>query len=88
LQMIDVDSFVLDEKGDEMDSLQFSQIIQTKNKISFFIGGPDGILPDIKKKAKTISLSKMTFTHEMCSVFLLEQIYRSFMILNNRKYHR
>jgi 23S rRNA (pseudouridine1915-N3)-methyltransferase len=87
-QMIDANTYILDEKGACIDSIEFSKLVQKNDNLKFIIGGPDGILPDVKKSAKTISLSKMTFTHEMCALFLLEQVYRAFMILNNRKYHR
>ena len=43
---------------------------------------------NLKKKTSRISLSKMTFTHEMCRLFLLEQVYRSAMINSNRAYHK
>jgi len=87
-EKIDSNTYILDEKGREMGSLEFSKLLLGREKISFVIGGPDGVLPELKKKAKLISLSKMTFTHEMCSLFLLEQIYRGFMILGGKKYHR
>lgn len=81
-------TYVLDAEGAQMDSVQFSKLFSSGEKISFIIGGPEGISPALKKKAKLISLSKMTFTHEMCALFLLEQIYRSFMIIKNKPYHR
>ena len=87
-ERMDSNTYILDEKGKEIDSLEFSKLLFGREKISFVIGGPDGVLPELKKKAKLISLSKMTFTHEMCALFLLEQIYRGFMILGGKKYHR
>ena len=58
-------------------------------KVNFLIGGPLGLSAEVLDKAKMVlSLSKMTFTHDMVRIFLLEQIYRAFTILNNEKYHK
>jgi len=83
---IDDNTFVLDVEGKEMSSKEFSELFD--KDITFLIGGAYGISDTVKNKCKTISLSKMTFTHEMCRLFLLEQIYRADMIRNNRKYHK
>ena len=81
--------FILDEKGSEYASIEFSNLINTiEEEIVLIIGGADGLEKSIKEKYKTICLSKMTFTHEMARLFLLEQLYRSFMILKNRSYHK
>ncbi|MFH0927058.1 MAG: 23S rRNA (pseudouridine(1915)-N(3))-methyltransferase RlmH [Candidatus Micrarchaeota archaeon] len=88
IEMLDANSYVLDEKGRGMDSLEFARLLLGREKISFFIGGPDGVSDSVRKKARLVSLSKMTFTHEMCALFLLEQVYRGFMIMGNKKYHR
>jgi len=57
--------------------------------IEFIIGGADGISPRILKACqKSISLSSMTFTHQMARILLLEQIYRACRILNNEPYHK
>lgn len=81
--------FIMDERGKDFTSIDFSKLIQkTEDDICFVIGGSDGLLNDIKTENKTICLSKMTFTHEMARLFLTEQIYRSMMILNNRSYHK
>ncbi|MFA6089182.1 MAG: 23S rRNA (pseudouridine(1915)-N(3))-methyltransferase RlmH [Candidatus Woesearchaeota archaeon] len=84
-------TFLLDELGKEYSSKDFSKLFNSlEGEITFVIGGHDGISEDLKKekKIKLLSLSKMTLTHEMARLFLIEQIYRGFMILNNRKYHR
>ncbi len=85
-------AYILDAAGRQLDSLEFSKLVKSADlsspPLTFVIGGPDGISPELKKKAKTISLSKMTFTHEMCRLFLLEQIYRAYQIAQNRPYHR
>lgn len=78
--------YVLDETGREMTSVEFSNII--KDEISFVIGGPDGTDDSLKKEFELISLSKMTFTHEMARLFLIEQIYRAKTIQDNKNYHR
>ena len=81
--------FILDEKGVEFSSLDFSNFMnKIEGEIVFIIGGAYGLEDRIKKDINLISLSKMTFIHEMARLFLLEQIYRGFMIINNRNYHK
>jgi 23S rRNA (pseudouridine1915-N3)-methyltransferase len=82
---LDDNTFILDEAGKEMNSKEFSNLFKD-GAITFVVGGPEGVSK--KLKGKRISLSKMTFTHEMARLFLLEQIYRSYMIITDRKYHR
>jgi len=61
---------------------------QDSGKIAFVIGGPHGFTPPTLQQADLIlSLSKMTFTHQMVRLFLLEQMYRAFTILAHKKYH-
>ncbi len=85
-------AYILDAAGRQLDSLEFAKLVKmaelSSPPLTFIIGGPDGITAELKKKSKTISLSKMTFTHEMCRLFLLEQIYRAHQIAQNRPYHR
>lgn len=89
LNYVDINAFILDEKGKELSSVEFAEMIKRhEGVITFVIGGADGIENDVKRKSKTISLSKMTFVHEMARLFLIEQIYRSCMINSGRKYHR
>lgn len=84
---------VLDEKGEQMDSVQFSHLLERhKNAgdadITFIIGGPFGLTESVKKNAKKmLSFSRFTFTHEQIRVLLLEQLYRANMILAGRTYH-
>ncbi|MCL2689960.1 MAG: 23S rRNA (pseudouridine(1915)-N(3))-methyltransferase RlmH [Chitinispirillia bacterium] len=80
----------LSEDGDQYTSTEFSALLEKLGpRILFVIGGPDGISPKVKSHARVLlSLSKMTFTHEMARMFLLEQIYRAISIKCNRKYHR
>lgn len=84
---------LLDEQGTMFSSMEFSNFFQkqmnsgTKEMI-FIIGGAYGVDESIKKKAHfVISLSKMTFTHQMIRLLLTEQIYRSMTILKNEQYH-
>ncbi|MFQ5475046.1 MAG: 23S rRNA (pseudouridine(1915)-N(3))-methyltransferase RlmH [Candidatus Nanoarchaeia archaeon] len=78
-----------DEKGKEMSSKEFSRVLKKETDITFIIGGTLGLSEKVKKRAdKTISLSKMTFTHQMARLILLEQIYRAQMIIKNRPYHK
>jgi 23S rRNA (pseudouridine1915-N3)-methyltransferase len=84
---------LLDEKGQEFDSVKFSVFIEKltvmpgKNVV-FLIGGAFGHHDSIRKKATyLVSLSKMTFSHQMVRLFLTEQLYRAFTILKNEKYH-
>lgn len=64
--------------------------IQTENSnIVFIIGGSYGLSDEVKSKAKLhMSFSKMTFPHQLFRVFLLEQIYRAYKIINNESYHK
>jgi len=83
---------LLDEKGNEMNSEEFAKWIEKNRSIHkrmvFVIGGPYGFSEEFKKQFPySISLSKMTFSHEMVRVIFLEQLYRSFSILHNQKYH-
>jgi 23S rRNA (pseudouridine1915-N3)-methyltransferase len=85
--------FVLSEEGKELTSLEFSErikrIVSDNKQIVFIIGGPFGLSEEVKKKADLIlSVSKMTFTHEMVRLFLLEQIYRAISIIKNKNYHK
>lgn len=84
---------LLDEKGKDFGSIEFSQFLQKKmnsgiKNLILVIGGPYGFSEKIYQKAAgRISLSKMTFSHQMIRLFLVEQIYRAFTILNNEPYH-
>ena len=84
----------LDLNKSEFTSEEFASFIQKKmveggSSISFVIGGSYGLSDDLKKRCNTsISLSKLTFLHQMTRLILLEQIYRAFKILNNETYHK
>lgn len=81
---------VLSEEGKEFTSIEFSDFIKNNNRdITYIIGGTDGLSDKVKERADLVmSLSKMTFTHEMAQLFFLEQIYRHQMIKSGRSYHR
>lgn len=81
---------VLGEEGKQFSSVEFSEMIKKINKnITFVIGSCEGLSEEVKRRANLIlSLSKMTFLHEMAQLFLAEQLYRHCMIKNNRSYHR
>jgi len=83
---------VLDEKGKEMDSVEFSGFLggfkDRGETLCFVIGGAFGLADGLKADAGTLlSFSKMTFTHQMVRLILLEQIYRGFCILSGKEYH-
>lgn len=84
---------LLDEKGAEYTSVEFSQKITAyqnsgvKNVV-FIIGGPYGFSPDVYALAsEKISLSKMTFSHQMVRAIFTEQLYRAFTIIKGEPYH-
>lgn len=63
--------------------------LDVRGSVCFAIGGPVGLSEDVLKKADSVlSLSKMTMTHEMCRLFLMEQVYRAFTIIEGHKYHK
>lgn len=84
---------LLDDKGKNFTSIEFSQYLQKKmnsgiKQLVLVIGGPYGFSDALYKKANgKISLSKMTFSHQMIRLFIVEQIYRGFTILRNEPYH-
>ncbi len=80
-------------EGEEISSVELANKLDktfiTNSNITFIIGGSDGIKHTIKEKCNyKLSFSKMTFPHGMFRLILLEQIYRSFKILNNETYHK
>ena len=84
---------ILDIKGKQLTSEEFASFINneltTQSNITFVIGSSNGLDEEIKKLTnKKISFSLLTFPHQLFRVILLEQIYRSFKILNNETYHK
>lgn len=96
LSHITADSMVvaLCIEGKEMDSLHLSQVMQNAavggtSKIVFVIGGSWGLSDAVKKRADVrLSMSPMTFPHQLARVMVLEQIYRAFQIASGGKYHK
>lgn len=84
----------LDLNKKELDSIEFAKYINNQMekhgaRITFVIGGSYGLSDEVKDRVNdSISLSKMTFLHQMTRLILLEQIYRGFKILNNETYHK
>ncbi|WP_298539007.1 23S rRNA (pseudouridine(1915)-N(3))-methyltransferase RlmH [uncultured Aquimarina sp.] len=84
---------LLDENGKQYDSVGFSELLQKHmnsgiKQLIFVIGGPYGFSPDVYNRANgKLSLSKMTFSHQMIRLFFIEQLYRGFTILKNEPYH-
>lgn len=92
---IDKSDFViaLDEKGKEMDSAEFAELIRRLEiegkKICFVVGNWSGLEEKIKGEANLIlSLSKLTFPYQLARIILLEQIYRAFTIIRGIGYHK
>lgn len=85
---------VLNEKGTEFSSSEFARWFEGEQnrgtkEVVFVIGGSDGIGSGVSARANLkLSLGKMTWTHEMCRVLLLEQVYRACCILRKIPYHR
>jgi 23S rRNA (pseudouridine1915-N3)-methyltransferase len=84
---------LLREDGQEKDSVAFAQWLSremeaTEGRLILSIGGPWGASEALRRRADAaLSLSRMTFTHEMCFLFLAEQLYRAFSILQGSGYH-
>ncbi len=84
---------LLDEHGKEYGSVEFSEYLQKQmnagvRTLSFVVGGAFGFSPAVYAAAQhKISLSRMTFNHQMVRLFFVEQLYRAFTILRHEKYH-
>jgi 23S rRNA (pseudouridine1915-N3)-methyltransferase len=82
-------SVTLHPDGKIIDSYEFSKLLDGKIAVKFYIGGAYGFEDDFLKKSDTvISLGKLTMSHKIAKVVLLEQIYRGFSILSNHPYHK
>src|SRR3989338_10332046 len=80
----------LERVGENMKSEDFSEFVKKQEKnICFIIGGPEGLAPIVLEKSQFhLSLSNMTFTHQIARLLILEQIYRAFTIIKGEKYHK
>lgn len=96
LSKISEDEFVitLEIKGKMLDSVELSKLIEEKliygfSKITFVIGGSNGLSEDVIRRSNYhLSFSKVTFPHQLMRLILTEQIYRAFTIINNKEYHK
>ena len=94
MQLIKPSDYVvlLDERGSEFRSIEFAKWLQKKQmatkRLLFIVGGAYGFSNNIYERAnEKISLSRMTFSHQMIRLFFVEQLYRAFTILRNEPYH-
>ena len=87
------DVILLDDKGQEFTSMKFSEYIEKKSvsglkRLVFVVGGPYGFSQDVYARANgKVSLSKMTFSHQMVRLIFVEQLYRAMTILRGEPYH-
>lgn len=83
---------LLDERGQQFDSISFAEYLNslegTVNQLDFVIGGPYGFSEEVYKRADALlSLSRLTFSHQLVRVIFMEQLYRAFTILKGEPYH-
>lgn len=84
---------LLDEKGSEFSSVEFAKLIERKgvagkSEITFVIGGPYGFSPEAKARANgLVSLSRLTFSHQIVRIIFMEQLYRAMTIIKGEPYH-
>lgn len=83
----------LDPKGKSVTSEEFATLLMKSlekegSKLTFVIGGPEGLSSRLKEKMSLISLSQMTFTHQISRLILVEQIYRAMEIQKGSQYHK
>jgi len=79
----------LDERGREMSSREFAELLKNRPKVSFLIGGADGLSEEVKEKSNLLlSLSKFTLQHDVARIVLLEQLFRAQEINRGSPYHR
>ncbi len=85
---------LMDRQGSQMTSRRFAtflgkRLVLPARSLTFLVGGADGVAEAIVARAdEVLSLSRMTFPHELSRLMLLEQLYRGFTILNGKRYHR
>ncbi len=96
LSKISEDEFVitLEIRGKMIDSVELARLIEEKmtygfSKITFVIGGSNGLSSDVIKRSNYhLSFSEFTFPHQLMRLVLIEQIYRALTIINNKEYHK
>jgi 23S rRNA (pseudouridine1915-N3)-methyltransferase len=85
-------ALILDERGQQPTSVELSQMLKTHEmratkRLVCVIGGAYGLNDEVRKRGKNIALSKLTLPHELCRLFLLEQLYRARTIQHGEPYH-
>ncbi|MFA5353875.1 MAG: 23S rRNA (pseudouridine(1915)-N(3))-methyltransferase RlmH [Thermodesulfovibrionales bacterium] len=79
---------LLDERGKEFSSREFARYLDERDSLDLVMGGAFGVSAEVRERAaETIALSRMTFTHEMARLILLEQVYRAAAIIKDTGYH-
>jgi len=79
----------LDPNAREVDSLEFAKLLQKQANTTFFIGGAYGFDTNFTKKCNlSVSFGKITMSHKLVKIILMEQIYRGLTIINNHPYHK
>lgn len=83
---------LMDEGGEMMDSLDFARYLadleRKTSKVTFVIGGPFGFSPEVYQRANAqLSLSRLTFSHQMVRLIFVEQLYRAYTIIRGEPYH-
>jgi len=84
--------WLLDETGKTFDSVAFARMLEqemlhARGRLVFVAGGPFGFDPEFSRGKNKLSLSRMTFSHQMVRIFFIEQLYRAFTILRGEPYH-
>ena len=88
-----IEHVLLDDKGKQFTSSGFAKRLQSwmfvgRKRLVFVVGGAYGFSDEVYKRAtEKLSLSRMTFSHQMVRLFFAEQLYRGYTILNNEPYH-
>ncbi|WP_104707489.1 23S rRNA (pseudouridine(1915)-N(3))-methyltransferase RlmH [Helicobacter ailurogastricus] len=83
-----IPAYALHPAGKTYDSQEFSQILSTHAHVQFFIAGAFGFEKEFLTRCTPLSLSPLTFSHEMAKLVLCEQIFRALSLLNNHPYHK
>ncbi|CAA6822856.1 MAG: LSU m3Psi1915 methyltransferase RlmH [uncultured Sulfurovum sp.] len=82
-------NIALDPSSKELDSIGFSNLLKDRGVVNFFIGGAYGLESDFLTQCNnSISLGKITMSHKLAKIVLLEQVFRGLSILNNHPYHK
>jgi 23S rRNA (pseudouridine1915-N3)-methyltransferase len=93
LRLIKSDDVIVlfDVGGKTFSSSEFAELLrkQTAKRVVLVIGGPDGVTDEVRKRANhLISISRMTFTHQIARLLVTEQLYRAFTIIRGERYHK